>query len=113
MNTENFVELRTGCFDLGKVEIIDDDGERELAEVNPLDLQLFQGFSEVLHLSFLGVVNQDVLGAGWRIGSVEIAYERPFRTVKMPAPGVYVATRSVRFFLLPFRGYIKVGLDLQ
>src|SRR5260370_37208772 len=46
VDAENFIEVGTGPVHLGQVQVVNDDGERELAKVVPVQLDLRNAFTE-------------------------------------------------------------------
>jgi hypothetical protein len=51
---KNLVEIGARGFDLGEVQVIDDDGERELAEVVAIHFEFFERLAEFADLRFFG-----------------------------------------------------------
>src|SRR6267143_2609983 len=73
MHAEDFVELRSCPFDRGEIAVVEHDGEREETEVVAVKLNLFDPFSELADLRFLGIVEQGVLRGG--IVQIDLAKE--------------------------------------
>ena len=61
VDAEDFIEVGARPVHLGHVEVVNHDGERKLAEVIPVQLDLLDAFAQFPDLGFLGIVEQHIL----------------------------------------------------
>ena len=86
MDAEDFVEVGAGAVHLGQIEVVNHDGQRKLAEVIPVQLDLLDAFAQFPDLGFLRIVEKHVLRGS--VVQVDLADERALGVVKMAALGL-------------------------
>ena len=111
VNTEDFVELGARPVHLGQVQVVDDDGERKLAEVVAVEFDLLDALAEFPNLGFFRIVEQHILRR--RVVQVDLAEERALGVVKVAALGLDDPAGLAGIFFLPFGHDVIVGLDFE
>src|SRR5580704_5946865 len=81
MDAEDLVEVGARTVHLGHIQVINHDGQRELAEVIPVKLDFLDAFTEFPDLGFLGIIEEYVLCRG--VVKTDLARKGTFGVVKM------------------------------
>ena len=86
MDAEHFVEFGARPVHLSRVEVVNHDGKRKLAEVVAVQLDFLDAFTEFPDLGFLGIIEEHVLRRS--VVEVDLAGEGSFGVVEMAAFGL-------------------------
>src|SRR5271157_6041534 len=86
VDAENLIEVGACPVYLGQVQVVNHDGEGELAKVVSVQFDLLDAFAEFPDLGFLVIVEQHVLCGS--IAHADLARERALGVVKMAALGL-------------------------
>ena len=62
VDAEDFVEFGASAVDLGQIQVVNDDGQRKLAEIIAVQFDFLDAFAKFTHLRFLGIVEQQCPG---------------------------------------------------
>ena len=111
VNAENFIEVGACPVHLCQVQVVNHDGEGELAKVVSVQLDLLDAFSEFPDLGFLGIVEQHVLRG--RVVHADLARERALGVVKMAALGLNDPAHLAGIFLFPLGHHVIVGFHFK
>src|SRR5271169_4577709 len=111
MDAEYLIKVGACPVHLGQVEVVNHYGQRKLAEVISVQLDLLDGFAELLDLAFFRIVEEHVLCGG--VVETDLARERPLGIVKMAPFGLDDATHFAGIFFFPFRDDVIVCFDFQ
>src|SRR6266436_1987556 len=111
MDAEHFVEFGARTVYLSRIEVVDDHGQRELAEVVPVELDFLDAFTEFPDLRLLRIIEEHVLRGS--VIHVDLAKERSFGVMEVAAFSLDVPPGLAGVFLLPFGDDVIVGLHFK
>src|SRR3984893_1390034 len=111
VDTENLVEVGARSLNLGHVEVINDDSERELPEVIAMQLDLLDAFTQFSDLALFRIVEQHILRS--RVIHVDLADEGSLGVVKMAALALDDSAHLAGIFLFPFRHDVIIGFHFK
>src|SRR5260370_19618346 len=111
VDAENFIEVGTGPVHLGQVKVVNDDGERKLAKVVPVALELRNAFADCPYLGFLGIVEKHVLCGS--VVKTDLASERALGVVKVAALSLDDPAHFAGIFFFPLRDGVIVRFHFE
>src|ERR1700730_8019212 len=111
VHAEDFIEVGARAIHLAHIEFVNHDGERKLAKVIPVQLNLLDAFAQFPDLGFLGIVKQHVLCG--TLVQADLAGERALGVVKMAALRLDDPAHLAGVFLFPLGHDVIVRFDFQ
>src|SRR5579875_28279 len=111
MRAEDLVELGASGFDLGQIGVVDDNAQREMAEVVALDFKLLDALAQLANLRFLRVVYKNVRRRS--IGEIQMTHEGTLGVVEVAALRLDRLAGPTGVFLFPFGHDVEVRLDFE
>ena len=111
MNAEDLIKLSACAVHLRQIEVVNYNGQRKVAEVIPVQLDLLDAFTQFSDLGFFRIVEKRVLRS--RIVHTDLAVERTLSVVEMAALGLDSPARRPGIFFLPLRHDVIVGFDFE
>ena len=111
VDAENFVEVGARPIHFGQVEVVNNNGQRKVAKVIPVQLNLLDPFAEFPDLALFGIIKQYILRSP--VVHVDLADERTLGVVKMAAFGLDDPSHLAGIFLFPFRDDVIVRFHFE